>query len=82
MHVFYTPDIATSCEMPEEEAGHCLRVLRLTTGDEVNPINRIIKAIKASAAHDIYVDYPIVLTNTKDTEFIVIDENNIDSHIK
>lgn len=35
MHVFYTPDIATSCEMPEEEAGHCLRVLRLTTGDEV-----------------------------------------------
>lgn len=54
----------------------------LTTGDEVNPINRIIKAIKASAAHDIYVDYPIVLTNTKDTEFIVIDENNIDSHIK
>ncbi len=35
MHVFYTPDIATHCEMPEEEAGHCLRVLRLTTGDEV-----------------------------------------------
>ena len=35
MHVFYTPDIANSCEMPEEEAGHCLRVLRLTTGDEV-----------------------------------------------
>ena len=54
----------------------------LTTDDEVNPISRIIKAIKASAAHDIYVDYPIVLTNTKDTEFIVIDENNIDSHIK
>ena len=35
MHVFYTPDIATQCEMPEEEAGHCLRVLRLTVGDEV-----------------------------------------------
>lgn len=35
MHVFYTPDILTSCEMPEEEAGHCLRVLRLTVGDEV-----------------------------------------------
>ena len=35
MHVFYTPDIATNVEMPEEEAGHCLRVLRLTTGDEV-----------------------------------------------
>ena len=35
MHVFYTPDIATSPEMPEEEAGHCLRVLRLGVGDEV-----------------------------------------------
>ena len=35
MHVFYTPDIAVNVEMPEEEAGHCLRVLRLTTGDEV-----------------------------------------------
>lgn len=35
MHVFYTPDITTSCELPEEEAGHCLRVLRLSVGDEV-----------------------------------------------
>lgn len=35
MHVFYTPDIETDPELPEEEAGHCLRVLRLTVGDEV-----------------------------------------------
>ncbi len=35
MHVFYTPDIALTPELPEEEAGHCLRVLRLTIGDEV-----------------------------------------------
>lgn len=35
MHVFYTPDIAITPELPEEEAGHCLRVLRLTIGDEV-----------------------------------------------
>lgn len=35
MHVFYTPDIATNPELPEEEAGHCLRVLRLSLGDEV-----------------------------------------------
>lgn len=35
MHVFYTPDIAVTCEMPEEEAVHCLRVLRLGVGDEV-----------------------------------------------
>ena len=35
MHVFYTPDIAICPELPEEEAGHCLRVLRLGVGDEV-----------------------------------------------
>lgn len=35
MHVFYTPDIANTQELPEEEAGHCLRVLRLGIGDEV-----------------------------------------------
>lgn len=35
MHVFYTPDIAVDGELPEEEAGHCLRVLRLGVGDEV-----------------------------------------------
>lgn len=35
MHVFYTPDIETDPELPEEEAGHCLRVLRLGIGEEV-----------------------------------------------
>lgn len=35
MQIFYTPDIATNFEMPEEEAGHCIRVLRLTEGDEI-----------------------------------------------
>lgn len=35
MHLFYTPDIATSRELPEEEAAHALRVLRLGTGDAV-----------------------------------------------
>lgn len=35
MHVFYTPDILTNLELPEEEAGHCLRVLRLSIGDEI-----------------------------------------------
>ena len=53
----------------------------LTTTEESDPVKRIIKAIKASAAHDIYVDYPIVLTNTEDTNFLVIDENNIESHL-
>ena len=35
MHVFYTPDILTNPELPEEEAGHCLRVLRLSIGSEI-----------------------------------------------
>lgn len=35
MHVFYTPDIQRKAELPEEEAQHCTRVLRLTTGDEI-----------------------------------------------
>lgn len=35
MHVFYTPDIQTRAELPEEEAQHCVRVLRLSAGDPV-----------------------------------------------
>ena len=35
MHVFYTPDILTKAELPEEEAAHCTRVLRLSEGDEI-----------------------------------------------
>ena len=35
MHVFYTPDILSTSELPEEEARHCTRVLRLSEGDEI-----------------------------------------------
>lgn len=35
MQIFYTPDIAVNPELPEEEAGHCIRVLRLVEGDEI-----------------------------------------------
>ena len=35
MHVFYTPDILTHPELPEEEARHCVRVLRLESGSEI-----------------------------------------------
>lgn len=35
MHIFYTPDIETELELPEEEAKHCTKVLRLTSGDEI-----------------------------------------------
>lgn len=35
MQIFYTPEILTCPELPEEEAGHCIRVLRLGEGDEI-----------------------------------------------
>ena len=35
MQIFYTPDIAVNPELPEEEAGHCIRVLRLAEGAEI-----------------------------------------------
>lgn len=35
MHVFYTPDIQSHAELPEEEAAHAVRVLRLQAGDGV-----------------------------------------------
>lgn len=33
--IFYTPQISTSLELPEEEAKHCIRVLRKSEGDEI-----------------------------------------------
>lgn len=35
MYLFYTPDIDSCLELPEEEAAHCLRVLRLSQGDRI-----------------------------------------------
>ena len=35
MYLFYTPDIDIHPELPEEEAAHCLRVLRLSLGDKI-----------------------------------------------
>jgi 16S rRNA (uracil1498-N3)-methyltransferase len=42
MHLFYTPDItpnATAYFLNEEESKHCVRVLRLSPGDEINLID-------------------------------------------
>lgn len=35
MQIFYTPDIQDKPELPEEESGHCIRVLRLGEEDEI-----------------------------------------------
>ena len=47
-----------------------------------HPKERIVKAIKASAAADIYVDYPIILTDTEDGEFEIITEKNETKYLK
>lgn len=36
MHLFYTPEISTKLELPEDEARHCIRVLRLAEGAEID----------------------------------------------
>ncbi len=33
--IFYVPDVRPEMELPADEAGHCIRVLRLREGDEV-----------------------------------------------
>jgi 16S rRNA (uracil1498-N3)-methyltransferase len=35
MHIFYTPDIAVTNKLPQEEAMHCVRVLRLKEFDKI-----------------------------------------------
>ena len=35
MWLFYTPEISTDMELPQEEAGHCIRVLRMKEGDRL-----------------------------------------------
>ena len=48
----------------------------LLSTDGLEPKERIVRAIKASAAADIYVDYPIIITDTENTEFEVITEKD------
>ena len=35
MQIFYAPDIESTLVLPEEESGHCVRVMRLAEGDEI-----------------------------------------------
>lgn len=39
MHRFYAPDITTAMLLPDEEAQHCVRVLRLKEGEEVEVVD-------------------------------------------
>ncbi|MDR0962532.1 MAG: 16S rRNA (uracil(1498)-N(3))-methyltransferase [Mediterranea sp.] len=54
MHLFYAPDIETTNELPEEEAAHAVRVLRLTTGDTLTITDgkgRFFQAEISTATH-------------------------------
>lgn len=46
-----------------------------------DPKERIVKAIKASAVCDIYVDYPIILTDTETTEFEIVTEKSENKYL-
>lgn len=39
MHRFFAPDIAATQTLPEEESRHCVRVLRLVEGDEIEVVD-------------------------------------------
>ncbi len=39
MHLFYCPDIATTLTLSEEESHHCVKVLRLGAGDEIDVVD-------------------------------------------
>ena len=62
-------------------SGECEAIGSLLSTEGESPKARIVKAIKASAASDIYVDYPIILTDTKRTEFEIITEKNENNYI-
>lgn len=39
MHLFYCPNIASTLTLPEEESRHCVKVLRLVEGDEIDIVD-------------------------------------------
>lgn len=63
MHRFYAPDITTTMLLPDEEAQHCVRVLRLKEGEEVEVVDgkghlhlcRILNANAKNCAVEIVV---------------------------
>lgn len=64
MHIFYTPDIATIRELPEEESHHCVKVLRLPEGAEIllaDGVGTFYKAV-ISLAHPKHCAVEIIET--------------------
>ena len=78
--LFYISGNATVIEIDDYVAigsGECEAIGSLLSTEGEPCEDRIKKAIKASAASDIYVDYPIVITDTESTEFQVFYEKDL-----
>ena len=80
--LFYISGNGTVIEVDDYVAigsGECEAIGSLLSTESEPCIERIKKAIKASAASDIYVDYPIVITDTESCEFKVFYEKDLTS---
>ena len=78
--LFYISGNATVIEIDDYVAigsGECEAIGSLLSTEGEKCEDRIKKAIKASAASDIYVDYPIVITDTESCEFKVFYEKDL-----
>ena len=78
--LFYISGNATVIEIDDYFAigsGECEAIGSLLSTEGEPCEDRIKKAIKASAASDIYVDYPIVITDTESCEFKVFYEKDL-----
>lgn len=50
---FYAPDIADTCQLPESDSGHCVRVLRMRPGDSLEVVDgagRLYRCVLADAS--------------------------------
>ena len=78
--LFYISGNGTVIEVDDYCAigsGECEAIGSLISTEGEPCEQRIKKAIKASAANDIYVDYPIVISDTESTEFKVYYEKDL-----
>lgn len=64
--IFYTPDIATDCHLPEEESQHAVKVLRLQVGDTIELVDG-----KGTLYHA-----EITFTHPKHCEFNIISQED------
>lgn len=78
--LFYISGNGTVIEVDDYCAigsGECEAIGSLLSTEGEPCEDRIKKAIKASAANDIYVDYPIIMTDTESMEFKVYYEQDV-----